>query len=102
MYRKRDELSLTSRVEREGRTEVLGRDEMLGAGSLVPAGGAEVLEAEALGGLLFDDNTLHPVDVPGEAVRGRAAGDEEGVEEAVRAKPDVRDEPTARHSCSIA
>ena len=57
---------------------------MLGAGSLVPAGGAEVLEAEAHGGLLFDDNTLHPVDVPGEAVRGHAAGDKEGVEEGVR------------------
>ena len=81
---------------------MLGRDEMLGAGSLVPAGGAEVLEAEEHGGLLFDDNTLHPVDVPGEAIWGRAAGDEEGVEEAIRTELDVRDEPTARHSRSIA
>lgn len=60
---------------------------------MVPAEGAEVLEVAAHGGLLLDDSARRPVDVLGRAVRGRAAGDEEGLEEAVRAEPDVRDEP---------
>jgi hypothetical protein len=47
----------------------------------------------AHGGLLLDDSARSPVDVLGRAIRGRAAGDEEGLEEAVRAEPDFRDEP---------
>ena len=47
---------------------------------------------------LFDDNALHHVDVVVQAVRGCAAGNEPGLEEAVRAELDVRDGPahTAR------
>jgi hypothetical protein len=48
------------------------------------------------GGLFLDENASCPLGVLGGAIRGRAAPDEEGLEEAVRAEADVRDEPARK------
>jgi hypothetical protein len=45
------------------------------------------------GGLFLDENASCPLGVLVGAIRGRAVPDEEGLEEAVCAEADVRDEP---------